>query len=272
MAVRVPPSRVPTLRKQLLAWYRLNKRPLPWRRRRTAYAIWVSETMLQQTQAATVIPYYHRFLRQFPTVRALAQAPLTEVLDCWSGLGYYNRAKNLHAGAQKVLKERGGKIPDTAEELRTLPGVGPYTAGAIASIAFDRPVPLVDGNVIRVLCRWLGVRKDPQQADVQRLLWETAGRLVDPSSPVDFNQALMELGATVCTPRAPACPRCPVRALCVARRRGWETRIPFSAPPAVRRTLRYLSAVLEKNGGVLLARRPLTGLLAGLWEFPLRGG
>lgn len=259
---------IPLFQRLLLGWYRKNRRPLPWRRRRTPYEIWVSEAMLQQTQVATVIPYYHRFLRQFPTVRALAQAPLTQVLDCWSGLGYYSRAKNLHAGAQKVWKERGGKIPDTAEALRTLPGVGPYTAGAIASIAFDRPVPLVDGNVVRVLCRLLGIRKDPKRPDVQQLLWETASRLVDPTAPGDFNQALMELGATLCIPRTPACPRCPVRALCVARRKGWETRIPLPAAPTTRRTIRYLCAVLEKNGRVILARRPLTGLLPGLWEFP----
>ena len=256
------------LRRRLLLWYRKNCRSLPWRETRDPYRIWVSEAMLQQTQVATVIPYYQRFLKRFPTVKTLAQAPITEVLDQWSGLGYYSRAKNLHAGAQEVVRRFGGKLPDQAETLRELPGIGRYTAGAIASIAFDRPAPLVDGNVIRVFSRYFGIREDPRSSTVQKKLWEIAETLVPAEAPGDFNQALMELGATVCTSKQPACGACPLTEDCVARRKGWQDRIPPRQPEAPKKKLLYLYAVLKKGDSVLLGRRPLTGLLPGLWEFP----
>ncbi len=257
-----------TFRKRLLGWYRENRRALPWRETRDPYRIWVSEAMLQQTQVATVIPYYQRFLQRFPTVNALARAPVTDVLDQWSGLGYYSRAKNLHAGAREVVRRYGGKLPDQAETLQELPGIGRYTAGAIASIAFDRPAPLVDGNVIRVLSRCFGIREDPRAGAVQKKLWKIAGALVPEKNPGDFNQALMELGATVCLPRQPACGSCPLTGGCVARQKGWQERIPPPRPEVPKKKLLYLGALLEKEGALLLGRRPITGLLPGLWELP----
>ncbi len=260
---------IPRFRAKLLSWYhRQRRRDLPWRRTRDPYAIWVSELMLQQTQVATVIPYYERFLKRFPTVRRLARAPVTSVLDSWSGLGYYSRARNLHAAARIVARDHAGRLPEDPERLQELPGIGRYTAGAIASIAYDRPAPVLDGNVQRVLCRYLGIRLDPRGPRVQRRLWEAAARLVPADRPGDFNQALMELGATVCTPRAPDCPTCPLAPGCAARRNGWQERIPPPRRQAPRKKILYLCGILEKDGAVLVARRPLTGLLGGLWEFP----
>ena len=257
------------LRKRLLAWYREKARKnLPWRKTRNPYRIWVSETMLQQTQVATVIPYYGRFLKKFPTLKALAEAPLSRVLDGWSGLGYYSRAKNLHAAARQILKEHRGRVPDQVQDLLRLPGVGRYTAGAVASIAYDRPAPVLDGNVTRVLTRILGIRQDPKGPAVQSRLWETAQRLVPDESAGTFNQALMELGALVCLPRNPRCSACPASYDCVARENGWQQEIPLRGDPPTRKRIRYLCGILERNGSVLLARRPFSGLLPGLWEFP----
>ena len=256
-------------RKALLGWYRRNcRKDLPWRKTRDPYAIWISEAMLQQTQVSTVIPYYARFLRLFPTVETLSQAPLTDVLDSWSGLGYYSRAKNLHAGASVIVREYGGKLPFGCEELQKIPGIGRYTAGAIASIAFDRPVPALDGNGVRVLTRYLGIREDPRQSKVQRKLWETLKRVVSARYPGDMNQALMDLGATLCTPRNPRCSDCPVVSGCKAFRNGWQEQIPLAKESPSRKKIHYVCGLLEKSGSVLLARRPITTLLPGLWEFP----
>ena len=224
--------------------------------------------MLQQTQVSTVIPYYERFLKKFPTLQALAKAPTTDVLDSWSGLGYYSRAKNLHAAAQKVASEHGGRIPDEVDQLLELPGIGRYTAGAVASIAYDRPAPILDGNVIRVLCRYFGIRQDPRGVQIQRKLWGLSSKLVPQEKPGDFNQALMELGALLCTPNDPQCPGCPLYADCRARKQGLQEEIPRPRPELVRKHIYYLCGILERNGSVLLARRPLSGLLPGLWEFP----
>lgn len=224
--------------------------------------------MLQQTQVATVIPYYHQFLKQFPTVETLSDASVSDVLDCWAGLGYYTRAKNLHAGARQVVQQFGGKLPAEEDALRRIAGIGRYTAGAIASIAFDRPAPIVDGNVVRVLCRYFGIRQDPRTPEVQRRLWQWAGDLVPTKLPGDFNQSMMELGATVCLPRSPLCGECPIASGCVARHKNWQEQIPPARRSAPRKKILYLCAVLRKGNSVLLARRPLTGLLPGLWEFP----
>ena len=255
--------------KTLLSWYRKkSRRGLPWRETRDPYRIWISEAMLQQTQVSTVIPYYERFLKRFPTVQALCRAPLTEVLDLWSGLGYYSRAKNLHACAQAIVREHAGRLPDQVEPLMKLPGIGRTTAGAIASIAFDRPAPILDGNVQRVLSRYYGIRQDPRRVVVRRKLWDLASKLVPVESPGDFNQALMDLGAMVCTPRRPRCSPCPISSGCVARQKGWQEEIPPPRKAAGRKKIRYLCGILERNGKVLVARRPITGLLPGLWEFP----
>ena len=260
---------IPLFRSRLLRWYREKSRKnLPWRKTRDPYRIWISEAMLQQTQVSTVIPYYRRFLERFPSVETLARAPLTDVLDNWSGLGYYSRAKNLHACAQAITRDHGGRLPEEVDSLMKLPGIGRYTAGAIASIAFDRPAPILDGNVQRVLCRYFGIREDPRQAALQRELWRLAEQLVPRKDPGDFNQALMDLGATVCTPRQPECGRCPLSPACVARRKGWQDSIPPARRPAPRKKLSYPCAVLRKNGLVLIARRPIATLLPGLWEFP----
>ena len=224
--------------------------------------------MLQQTLVSTVIPYYDRFLKRFPSLRALAKAPTTDVLETWSGLGYYSRAKNLHAAAQKVASEHGGRIPEEVDQLLKLPGIGRYTAGAVASIAYDRPAPILDGNVIRVLCRYFGIRQDPRDPQVQRKLWGLSLKLVPQKKPGDFNQALMELGALLCTPRDPQCPACPLHSDCRARKQGLQEQIPRPRPGLVRKQIHYLCGILERNGSVLLARRPLSGLLPGLWEFP----
>ena len=255
--------------KRLIAWYRKESRKnLPWRKTRDPYRIWISEAMLQQTQVAMVIPYYERFLERFPTVQRLSRAPLTEVLDSWSGLGYYSRAKNLHACAQRIVREHSGKLPNQVDSLMKLPGIGRYTAGAISSIAFDRPAPILDGNVQRVLCRYFGIREDPRQVQIRRKLWRLAEQLVPETAPGDFNQALMELGATLCAPRQPRCGACPVSRGCRALRRGWQESIPPPRPAASRKKIRYPCAIFRKNGSVLIARRPIATLLPGLWEFP----
>lgn len=224
--------------------------------------------MLQQTQVEQVIPYYHRFLKRFPTLEALARAPLSEVLDLWAGLGYYSRARNLHACARQVMARHGGALPEAPKELLRLPGIGRYTAGAIGSIAFSKPVPLVDGNVTRVLCRVFGIREDPRGPAVAKRLWSVAAGLVPKRNPGDFNQALMDLGALVCAPKSPQCGRCPLRSDCLAYRKGWQEAIPPPKKAIPRKKIRYVCGILTKNGSVLVARRPFTGLLGGLWEFP----
>lgn len=256
------------LRGALLRWYRRERRDLPWRRTRDPYRIWISEAMLQQTRVETVIPYYERFLDHFPDVKALASADLETVLGAWQGLGYYSRARNLKRAAEHVVSCHGGALPDTSEGLRELPGVGRYTAGAVASIAFDRPEPIVDGNVARVLSRIHGLTDDPKSPAGQRRLWQEAARLVRGRAPGDLNQALMELGATVCTPRAPACPRCPVRAVCEARGRGDPEALPVGAKRPKPRDVTAVAAFVERRGRALAVRRLEGGLLGGLWDLP----
>ena len=256
------------MRPLLLDWYRENRRDLPWRRSRDPYAIWISEAMLQQTRVETVVPYYQRFLERFPDVQALADADLDDVLGVWAGLGYYSRARNLKAAAQRVCEAYDGQLPDSAEELRRLPGIGRYTAGAVASIAFDRPEPVVDGNVARVLARLLDLREDVKSAAVSRRLWEHAAELVRGPQPGDLNQALMELGATLCTPRAPRCPECPLRRHCRARRAGDPEALPVKAARAAPRRVEAVATLVLRRGRALAVRRPPRGLLGGLWELP----
>lgn len=224
--------------------------------------------MLQQTRVETVIPYYHRFLARFPDVASLAAAELEEVYALWAGLGYYSRARNLSRAARMVMERFGGEIPADAGALRTLPGIGRYTSGAVASIAFDRPEPVVDGNVERVLARRLGLRTPVKEPATTRHLWDEASRLAEGDRPGDLNQALMELGATVCTPRAPRCGACPGEIDCDAHARGDAEAIPAPAPRATVRSIRAAAALVERRGRALLVMRPAGGLLGGLWELP----
>jgi A/G-specific adenine glycosylase len=255
---------VAAIRAALLTFFDESARDLPWRRTGDPYAVWVSEVMAQQTRVETAAPYYDRWLRTFPDIDALADAAPDAVLKAWEGLGYYSRARNLHSAARVVRERHGGALPGSYDELRALPGIGDYTAGAIASIAFGVPAPAVDGNVRRVLARLLD---DP--APGAAALRRTATALVPHDRPGDFNQAIMELGATICTPRAPACRRCPVADHCAARAAGTQLERPLAKPARSLPVIDYATAVLRRlDGRVLIIRRPDTGLLAGMWCFP----
>ncbi|MBH5319105.1 A/G-specific adenine glycosylase [Paenibacillus sp. GSMTC-2017] len=258
--------------KELLSWYRLQKRDLPWRKNRDPYRIWVSEIMLQQTRVDTVIPYYHTFMSKFPTVRSLAEAPEEEVLKCWEGLGYYSRARNLQAGARMVVEKYDGIIPDDKMAVSGLKGVGPYTSGAIMSIAFNRPEPAVDGNVMRVLSRYFCLEEDIAKPATRVGIEKLAVTLIPEGAAGDFNQALMELGALVCTPKSPSCLPCPVMEHCEARHTGRELELPIKTKAkAPRKEFRSAVIVLgkgENEGKILVRQRPATGLLAQMWELP----
>ena len=240
---------------------------MPWRRTREPYPVWLSEVMLQQTQVATARPYYDAFLDRFPTLADLARARPADVLAAWAGLGYYRRARHLHEAARTVMRDHAGRVPNDPEAFGRLPGVGRYTRGAVLSICFDRPLAVLDGNVARVLSRWYALPaaiRDPRGA---RQLWGLAESLVSMRRPGDWNQAVMELGATVCTPRAPACGTCPVRAGCNAYRLGRVGEFPPVAPRRAPETMRRALALITRRGRVLMERRE-GALLAGLWEPP----
>jgi len=243
---------------QLITWYRQSHRDLPWRKTSDPYAIWVSEIMLQQTQVATVLPYYERFLTQYPTIQSLAEASLDSVLKSWEGLGYYARARNLHKAAQKI---NPGKFPDTFEEVFALPGIGQSTAGAILTFAFKQPHPILDGNVKRVLSRFYAV---------EQVQWEHSAGLLpqDPQEAYDFNQALMELGATLCTPKQPQCNSCPWQTDCQAHALGLQDQLPVKPPKKISPHYTIGVGVIHQNDKILIALRPEDGLLGGLWEFP----
>ncbi|HUG39707.1 MAG TPA: A/G-specific adenine glycosylase [Longimicrobiales bacterium] len=248
----------------LLHHFDRTRRDMPWRRTSDPYAIWVSEVMLQQTRVEAVIPYWERWMARYPSVEELAEADLDDVLRHWQGLGYYTRARNLHRAAREVRERHAGRVPGDRDELRRLPGVGEYTAGAVASIAFGRRVPAVDGNVRRVLSRLYDL-EHPRAAELRRL----ADALVPAGRPGDFNQALMELGATLCTPRSPRCGDCPVSAWCRARALGVQDERPRRRPPRrVPEEAVETDVVVRGDGALLLVRRPDRGLLAGLWEPP----
>lgn len=268
-AREVTPSREAlALRTELLAWYDENARDLPFRRTRDPYAIWVAEVMLQQTRVETVIPYWERFLRRWPDARALASAPLDDVLAAWSGLGYYRRARLLHQGALHVSEKHGGQVPADVEAIAAIPGVGAYTTGAIASQAFDLPAALVDGNVARVVARVFAIEEDVKKGKGLARAWKHAEALVVGERPGTLNNALMELGATVCVPREPRCLLCPIRKRCVARKEGRERSLPVVAEKAARPRVREVAAVLTHGDGVVLVRRVPEGLFGGMWEPP----
>ena len=254
--------------RRLLAWYRLRGRSLPWRRGRDPYRIWLSEIMLQQTGVATVIPYFERFLDRFPDLAALAAADPAEVISLWSGLGYYSRARNLHAAAQLLMTRHQGNFPEQLAELTALPGIGRSTAGAIAAIAFGKRAPILDGNVRRILCRLFALETPPTTAASQKQLWAWAEELTPVDNLHDYSQAVMDLGATVCTPRNPDCGSCPVSACCLACQLGRVSEFPVAALKKKIPTARQLALVLKDRGQLLLRKRPYQGFLGGLWEFP----
>ncbi|MEL7503476.1 MAG: A/G-specific adenine glycosylase [Cyanobacteria bacterium J06554_6] len=263
----LPGSVVLALRSQLLTWYAQSGRDLPWRRTRDPYAIWVSEIMLQQTQVKTVIPYYERWLQQFPTVAALAAANQQQVLKAWEGLGYYARARNLHRAAQQVVAEYGGQFPQRFEQVVALAGIGRTTAGGILSAAFNQPVAILDGNVKRVLARLVALPVPPKRAIDP--LWRLSDQLIDPASPRDFNQALMDLGATLCTRHRPACLQCPWQTHCTAYQNNRQSELPMteSRGPLPHKII-GVAVIYGQGGRILIDRRKQEGLLGGLWEFP----
>lgn len=257
------------VRRRLLAWYDANRREMPWRKTTDPYAIWLSESMLQQTQVATVIPYYERFLARFPTVTDLAAAPLDDVLRLWAGLGYYARARNLHRAAKTIVDDFAGRVPDSVGKLLTLPGVGRYTAGAVASIAFDRRTPVVDGNVARVLSRVYHIDTDIKTPAGDRAIWAAASELLPRNRVGDFNQALMELGATVCLPGAGArCLTCPLQSNCQALQVGVVEQLPVKGKKTPAKNETHVVVAIERDGRHLFRRRPPNGLWGNLWELP----
>ena len=274
MPSKIPPTMRELLRRQLLDWYRRSQRDLPWRRSRDPYAVWISEIMLQQTQVKTVVPFYERFMARFPDVHALADASLDDVLRVWAGLGYYSRARNLRPAAKRIVKEHGGKFPETEEDLRALPGIGRYTAGAILSIAYGKDAAVLDGNVMRVLARLFAVDLDPRSTPGQKALWDLAERLLPKGKSDSWNQALMELGALVCLPDNPTCLLCPVATSCEARTRGEVDRYPVRGERRKVPVVQGICAIVRRGDKLLFVQRPAEGLLGGLWEFPtaeLRG-
>jgi A/G-specific adenine glycosylase len=257
------------MRKALIQWYRKNRRDLPWRRNKDPYRIWVSEVMLQQTQVDTVIPYYQRFLKRFPTVQSLAKALLDGVLARWSGLGYYSRARSLHRAAQIIVNERKGEWPSDLEGWMGLPGIGRYTAGAVLSIAFEKRVPILDGNVMRVLCRLFALDGDPRAEPLNSKLWRLAEEILPRKNVGDFNQSLMELGATVCMPVSPRCLLCPCRSFCKAFALGDVEQFPRPKKQVSTVRVQMAAAVVQRNERFFLQRREEGKALGGLWEFPV---
>ncbi len=256
------------IQKALLGWFDREQRDMPWRRTGDPYPIWVSEIMLQQTQVKTVIPYFERWMKSFPTLQKLARSREETVLKHWEGLGYYSRARNLHRAAKIVLQEHNGRVPDTYDALIKLPGIGRYTAGAILSIAFDQPVPVLDGNVKRVLSRLFVLRANGAPSAHENRLWETSAGLVPAKRPGDFNQAMMELGATVCLPKKPFCLVCPLQKPCEAQQRGEIDKYPVPRARPVTQKIEVSAAVITRGGKVYIQQRLHGGLMGGLWEFP----
>jgi A/G-specific adenine glycosylase len=261
----------PRLRPLLTRWFRAERRVLPWRERRDAYRVWISEAMLQQTRVATVIPYYERFLARFPDLAALAAATEEEVLAHWSGLGYYRRARTLQRAARQLVEQHGGVFPRTRAELLELPGIGPYTAGAVASLAFDAPEALVDGNVERVFARMFALPGAAGAPALKLRVWELAAELVPKKGGAgEWNEALMELGALVCLPREPRCGDCPWGARCAARALGRAQEFPAPKARKAAVAVELVALLVEREGRILLRRRPEGGRMAGLWELPTR--
>ena len=275
--LKVQNSKLQKLVSLLLAWFSESARDLPWRRTHDPYAIWVSEIMLQQTQVKTVLPFWERWMRELPTIESVAKANPDKIHKLWEGLGYYTRARNLQRAAQIILKEHNGEFPKDFDSILALPGIGRYTAGAISSIAFNQPRPILDGNVIRVLTRIFGISKDPRDKKTNQLLWQIAEELVLNSklktqnskfACSHLNQSLMELGALICTPRNPQCVVCPVKKLCVAFKENRVEELPNIAKRAAATARRFVAFVVECRGKFLVRQRPENVVNAHLWEFP----
>ncbi len=271
MSTAPPPTdaHLNAFRYDLLAWFDRHAREMPWRHTDDPYRIWLSEVMLQQTRVDQAMPYFRRFTEAFPSVHDLADAPLDYVLRLWEGLGYYSRARNLHRAARMIVDVHDGRFPDTYAEARKLPGVGPYTAAAVLSIAYGKPYAALDGNVIRVLTRVFAIAEDVGSHATRKRLQSLADVLLDPTRPGAFNEAMMELGATRCTPTAPRCPQCPLRAVCLAFAEGAPESYPVKRPKAPRPHYDIaVGLIFNEAGEVLIQKRPEEGLLGGLWEFP----
>ena len=261
---------VDEFRHTLVEWFEREKRDLPWRHTKDPYKIWVSEVMLQQTRVDTVIPYYNRFMESFPTLELLAEAPQEYVLKHWEGLGYYSRARNLQAGVREVLEHYGGTVPDNRHEISKLKGVGPYTAGAILSIAYGKPEHAVDGNVMRVLSRVLEIHENIALPKTKKIFEAAVEELIDPEHASSFNQGLMELGALICTPTSPKCLLCPVRDYCLAFNTGEPEKLPVKSKKVKTKNLNYDVFICEDSEGrLLMEQRPDEGLLANMWQFPM---
>lgn len=252
----------------LLAWYSQSGRDLPWRNTRDPYQIWLSEVMLQQTTVTAVIDYYQRFLKQLPTVEQLADAPLEDVIDLWAGLGYYSRARNLHAAAKLIVGQLKGCFPEDVEALQKLPGIGRSTAGAISALAFDQRASILDGNVRRVLCRLFALQEPPRSAAAERQLWQWSEKLTPTESVHDYTQAIMDLGAMVCVPRKPLCDQCPLAELCQAHKLGLEQQLPLKQVANPIPTRHEVVLLIDHHGRYLVRRRLAEGFLGGMWEFP----
>ncbi|MCP5105167.1 MAG: A/G-specific adenine glycosylase [bacterium] len=253
---------------KLLEWYYANKRDMPWRLTKDIYAVWVSEIMLQQTQVTTVIPYYHRFIKQFPTIHHLAEAAEQDVLKLWEGLGYYSRVRNLQKAAQKVMIEYNGEIPASPETFQKLPGVGPYVNAAVLSITKGLPIPAVDGNVMRVYTRFRGIGDDIRKTTTRNLIFNELKEIIPSNTPGDFNQAMMELGALVCTPKTAHCSRCPLKKQCIAFTTFTVDRYPFKSPAGKVPRYRVSIGIIVKENRFYIQKRASKGHLGGLWEFP----
>lgn len=255
---------------QFIQWYEQEKRNLPWRYNRDPYRIWISEIMLQQTRVDTVIDYFYRFMEWFPTIEELATAPEEKLLKAWEGLGYYSRARNIQAAAKQIMSEFDGKMPQTPEEISSLKGIGPYTTGAIASIAFGLPEPAVDGNVMRVVSRLFCIEADIAKASSRKIFDEAMRKIIDETYPGEFNQAMMDLGSAICTPTSPKCEACPIQAFCLANKRGTQTSFPVKTKKAKPKDVYYISAALQNHSGAYyFEERDSQKLLANMWTFPM---
>lgn len=263
-------SDVVNFQEDFLEWYQQEKRNLPWRYNQDPYRIWISEIMLQQTRVDTVIDYFYRFMEQFPTIQALAEAPEDKLLKVWEGLGYYSRARNLQAAAKQIIEEFAGEFPKTVEEIRSLKGIGPYTAGAISSIAFEIPEPAIDGNVMRVVSRLFCIEADIAKASSRTVFDEAMRKIISQKQPGDFNQAMMDLGSSICTPTNPQCEICPIQQFCQAYQEGRQTDFPVKSKKQKPKDVYYVAGIIEnKEQEIFLQQRPETGLLANMWLFPL---